>query len=194
MLRLAQYGLTLPNSHTTARSWAIKVGCKFDRAKRSYYTDGHGRSDIVEHRGRYFREKHRLALRQPNWILVEWESLHTEEKAKFESFLEEDTNECPAEAFTFEQDGVKWLEFHVDFLGGDSNDKNDELRKALGPEGGSFSLRFQTAGSAPCEYSHAPAVCGCRKQLYHMGHDESIYKACAREGREWVIRGVRGLR
>ena len=30
--------------------------------------------------------------------------------------------------------------------------------------------------------------------MYHTGQDESICKAFAREGNEWVIRGVRGLR
>ena len=30
--------------------------------------------------------------------------------------------------------------------------------------------------------------------MYHVGQDESAYKAYAREGTEWVILGVRGLR
>ena len=120
--------------------------------------------------------------------------MHTEEKAKFEPLLEEDTDECPAEALSFEQDGMKWLEFHANFLGGDSNDKHDELRMAMGTKGGSYSVRFKNTASAHCEYSHATAVYKCRNLLYHMGEDESIYKAYAREGNEWVIRRVHGLR
>ena len=36
--------------------------------------------------------------------------------------------------------------------------------------------------------------CKCHTPVYHTGQDESIYKSFAREGSEWVIRGVRGLR
>lgn len=38
-----------------------------------------------------------------------------------------------------------------------------------------------------------PKCVGCHSQLYLTGQDESIYKAYAREGQEWVIRGVRSL-
>lgn len=31
-------------------------------------------------------------------------------------------------------------------------------------------------------------------KIYHVGRDESVYKAYAREANEWVVRGVRGLR
>ena len=51
--RLAEYSLALPISKTTTYSWMIKRGCNFDRAKQSYYTDGHERADVVEHRGEY---------------------------------------------------------------------------------------------------------------------------------------------
>lgn len=57
MTQLAKYGLTLPISQTTPHSWMIKLGCKFDHAKQSYYTDSHERADVVEYRGRHTREK-----------------------------------------------------------------------------------------------------------------------------------------
>lgn len=62
MLRLAEYGLTLPICKTTTHAWMIKLGCNFDRAKQSYYSDGHERADVVEHRGEYTRRRRRLAL------------------------------------------------------------------------------------------------------------------------------------
>lgn len=193
MLRLAKYGLTLPISQTTAYSWMIKLNYKVGRAQQSYYTDGHERAVVVEHRGGYTRRKRRLA-QQLHWIRIEWDQLSQNEKTAFEPGLEENTDECPAKTFMFEQGGKKWLEFHVDFLGGASNEKHDALREQLGPEGGSCSVRFEDAASAPCEYSHAPEVSRCSEQLYHIGQDEGVYRAYAREGKEWVIRGVCGLR
>ena len=53
MQRLAYYGLTPPISKTTVHAWMIKHDCKFDRAQQSYYTDGHERADVVEHREEY---------------------------------------------------------------------------------------------------------------------------------------------
>ena len=53
MQRLADNGLTLPISKTTVNAWMIKLDCKFDRAQQSYYTDGHERADVVEHRKEY---------------------------------------------------------------------------------------------------------------------------------------------
>ena len=53
---------------------------------------------------------------------------------------------------------------------------------------------IKKASEAPCEHFHAPDVCRCGEALHHIRQDESVYKAYAREGTEWVIRGVRGLR
>ena len=50
------------------------------------------------------------------------------------------------------------------------------------------------AAGAPWAYSHEPEVCKYHRPVYHIGQDESVYKAFARERNEWVIRGVRGLR
>ena len=157
----------------------VKLGCKFECAKQSYCTDGHERDDVIEHRCHNTREKQRLALRQPHWIRVKRNSLSKEDKGPFVPLMREgDDKECPAEAFKFEQDGVEWLEFHVDFLGGGSNDKHDVLIRAeLGPEGGSYSVRFNGARLSPCAYSHAPEVCRCHMAVYYIGQDESVYKA-----------------
>ena len=65
--RLDKYGLSLPVSSTTVHSWMVKLGCTYDRAGQSYYTDGHERKDVVEYRKEYVRAKRRHALRQPCW-------------------------------------------------------------------------------------------------------------------------------
>ena len=75
---LEKYGLSLPISMSTTHSWLIELGCKNDRAHQSFYTDAHERKD-VENRRCYVREKRRLALRQPCWKKVEWDSLTSQE-------------------------------------------------------------------------------------------------------------------
>lgn len=37
-------------------------------------------------------------------------------------------------------------------------------------------------------------MCKCNRRVRHTGQDESVYKAYAREGKEWVVQGVRGMR
>ncbi|CAN0586689.1 unnamed protein product, partial [Laminaria digitata] len=181
---LEKYGLSLPISTSTTHSWMIKLGCTYDRAKQWFYTDAHEREDVVENRGCYIRQKRR----------VEWDSLTPDEQAAFETLMEKGEEALYAEVFKSESGGTEYVEFHVDLLGGKSNEKYDALREELGKEGGWCSVRFDLAAGAPCEYSHDPDVCRCHKPVYHTGQDESIYKAFAREGNEWVIRGVRGLR
>ena len=124
-----------------------------------------------------------MALRQPHWIRVKRNSLSKEDKGPFVPLMREgDDKECPAEAFKFEQDGVEWLEFHVNFLGGDLNNKHNAFCAELGPEGGSYSVCFNGARQGPCAYSRAPEVCRCYMAMYRIGQDESVYKAYAHEG------------
>ena len=130
-LMLEKYGLSLPISTSTTHSWLIKLGCKYDRAHQSFYTDAHERKDVVENRGWYVREKRRLALRQSCWKRVEWDSLTPEEQAAFERLMEEGDEALFAEVHKFESGGTEYVEFHVDFMGGKSNEKYDALRDCL---------------------------------------------------------------
>ena len=194
MLKRAGYGLSLPISMTTTNVWMRKLGCKHDKVKKTYYTDGHERPDVQAARKVYLRQQRKLALRKPCWKRVEWSSLKKEEKEAFDKQRETGPDAFSAETFRFESWGTKYIEFHVDFLGAGSDERHDALRKELGEDGGARSVRFDQAADAPCEHFHALEVCRCRLPLYHIGQDESVYKAYAREGTEWVIRGVRGLR
>ena len=88
----------------------------------------------------------------------------------------------PRGGFIFEQGGKMWLEFHVDILGGTSNEKHDALRERLGPEGGAYSMRYEDAASAPCEYWHAPDVCRCSKQSYQTREFSERTRARGKSG------------
>ena len=194
ILKLSQYGLNLPISKTTTNVWMRKLGCKHDKVKQSYYTDGHERPDVQEARKLYLRKQRQLALRKPCWVAVELSSLSADEQAAFQEQKETGPEKFSAETFYFEADGKEYLEFHVDFLGNGSDQRYDDLRAGFGDEGGQYSIRFDIAAKSPCKHFHAPDVCRCHLPLYHIGQDESVYKAYAREGTEWVINGVRGLR
>ncbi|CAN0096509.1 unnamed protein product, partial [Ectocarpus sp. 13 AM-2016] len=118
--RLLSYQVNLPVSMATTHSWMIALGCKYERATKSFYTDGHEKKDVVVYRGKYIDVKRKLALRQPLWVRVQRDTLTPEELQRL--------------------DGIK-----------------------------------------------GPAKDFCAE-------DESVYKAYAREGKEWVVQGVRGLR
>ncbi|CAN0453430.1 unnamed protein product, partial [Pylaiella littoralis] len=118
--RLLSYQVNLPVSMATTHSWMIALGCKYERATKSFYTDGHEKKDVVVYRGKFIDVKRKLALRQPLWVRVQRDTLTPEELQGL--------------------DGIK-----------------------------------------------GPAEDFCAE-------DESVYKAYAREGKEWVVQEVRGLR
>ena len=60
LLKLAEYGLSLPISTTTINVWMHKLGCKHDKVRQSYYTDGHERPDVQEVRKEYLRTQRKL--------------------------------------------------------------------------------------------------------------------------------------
>ena len=120
---LEKYGLTLPISTSTTHSWLIKLGCKYDRAHQSFYTDARERKNVVENRECFGREKRRLALRQSCWKKVEWDSLTLVEQAAFERLMEESDVAFFAEVYKVESGGTEYVEFHVDFMGGKSSEK-----------------------------------------------------------------------
>ena len=53
---------------STARSWAIAIGCKFNKHKKGYYVDGHDRADVLEHRKEWLAKELELELRQYLWV------------------------------------------------------------------------------------------------------------------------------
>ena len=71
LLKLAQYGLSLPISTTTINVWMRKLGCKHDKVRQSYYTDGNERPDVQAARKEYLRKQRKLALSKPCWVRVD---------------------------------------------------------------------------------------------------------------------------
>ena len=144
--------------------------------------------------GDYVRRQRRIALRKPCWHQVEWSSLSGTEQKASNVLRETGEDACSAKTHHFEAGGKKHIEFHVAFLGEVSDERYDVLWEEFSKESGIYSVRFDQATKALCEHFHAPEVCKCHHSVYHAGQDEIVYKACVREGTEWVIRGVRGLR
>ncbi|CAM9660150.1 unnamed protein product [Ectocarpus sp. 12 AP-2014] len=178
----------------TTHSWMIALGCKYERATKSFYTDGHEKKDVVVYRGKYIDVKRKLALRQPLWVRVQRDTLTPEELQRLDGIKGPAEDFC-AEVYDCVVEGREWIEFHVDLLRDNGSvDRFDALRAELGPEGGHFSVRFEEAAALPCEHFHTPAKCKCNRKVRHIGQDESVYKTYAREGKEWVVQGVRGLR
>eukprot|EP00733_Pompholyxophrys_punicea_P000302 Pompholyxophrys_punicea_v1_NODE_71_length_3757_cov_5.265460.p2 type:complete len:174 gc:universal NODE_71_length_3757_cov_5.265460:1454-1975(+) len=80
------------------------------------------------------------------------------------------------------------VEFHVDKL---SDGLFHTVRENL-KFGGNVSVRMATSTS--CDYNHPVAICKCNKPAYHMGQDESIYKAYLSTSKEWSVDGLKTLR
>ncbi|CAM9804140.1 unnamed protein product [Sphacelaria rigidula] len=195
MRKLERYNLTLLISASTIHSWVTKLGCTYERHSQSYYTDGHERHDVVESRNEYIEQKREIASRQPLRVHVEMSSLSEQELAKFDVLKGTGDETDDAEVYECETNGEACIEFHVDLLNdGGVIETFDALRKALGPDRGRYSVRRPKAASASCKAHHPKEVCKCDRKVYCIGQDESIYKVYAREGNEWVIQGVRGLR
>ncbi|CAN0430198.1 unnamed protein product, partial [Pylaiella littoralis] len=194
--RLLSYQVTLPISMKTTHSWMVRLGCVYKRATKSYYTDTHEDPKVKKDRTRYIDEKRRIALRQACWVRVRKDSLTPRELERLNDVKGGDgDDDFYSEVNPCVIGGHECIEFHVDFLRDNGSVEDfDALRAVLGPEGGSLSVRYDAAAAAPCEYNHPADKCKCNRKVRHIGQDESIYKAYAREGREWVIQGVSGMR
>ena len=104
---------------------------------------------------------------------MEWSSLSETEQKALNDLRETVEDACSAETYHFEAGGKKHIEFHVDFLGGGSE------------EGRLYSVRFDQAAKAPCEHFYAPKMRKCHLSVYHAGQDEVCTKrmhARARNG------------
>jgi hypothetical protein len=183
---LETYKLKLPIVDSTAHTWMLRAGAVYKSVEKTYYTDRHNAPDVVESRNTYISNLNHLSLRMPLWFTVDVSKV---------------SEEVAAKGYTFTQSGpegdIEMVELHVDVLGRGKTDDSDlfvTARAAMGPDGGYRSVWFEEEAGAPCRVQHDPAVCKCALTAYHMGQDESIYKAYLSEGREWVTLGVRALR
>ncbi|CAN0554353.1 unnamed protein product, partial [Ectocarpus sp. 12 AP-2014] len=191
------YGISTPVSRGLVHSWMKMADCQFDRATQTYYTDGHNKPEVIASRLVYLAELRRLSLRQPVWMQMPLEDLSKGDKEAIEH------EGLPCEVYEYSRDGKNFIEFHVDRLGraGESEGKGTstdegafDVVRLKSKYGGNFSVRFKAEADSPCRANHEEGVCKCHLGAWHMGQDECIFKAYLREGKEWVIAGVRGLR
>ncbi|CAM9518710.1 unnamed protein product [Ectocarpus sp. 4 AP-2014] len=83
--RLHAYQVNLPVSMSTTHSWMIRLGCRYERATKSFYTDTHEKKEVVEYRGEYIEKRRKMALRQPLWVRVQRAALKQEEVDRLDS-------------------------------------------------------------------------------------------------------------
>lgn len=191
------YGIVRPVSRGLVHSWMRRADCKFDRATQSYYTDGHNKPEVIASRLVYLAKLRRLSLRQPVWMQMPLADLTEEALRSIEHAG------LPCEVHKYEHEGLDFIEFHVDRLGrkgeaegkGASTDEGAfDVVRLKSKYGGNFSVRFKAEVESGCHVNHDPNACKCHLRAWHMGQDECIFKAFLREGMEWVIAGVRGIR
>lgn len=175
--RLLSYQVTLPISMKTTHSWMVRLGCVYKRAIKSYHTDTHEDPKVRKY-GAHYIEKRRISLRQACWVRVRKYSLTLKELERFNGVKGSEDGDFYAEIFPCVIGGHECIEFHVDFLRDNGSVEDfDARRAALGPEGGSLSVRYDAAAAAPCEYNHPADKCKYNRRVRHIGQDESIYKA-----------------
>ena len=80
-----------------------------------------------------------------------------DEKSSFDALVESEDKHL-SEVIRFKDEGSseECAEVHVDFLGGKSNEKHDDLRKQMSAEGGTISVRFHEAAAAACQFDTTP--------------------------------------
>ena len=67
---------------------------------------------------------------------MEWSSLSETENKAFKDLRETGWDACSAETYHFQADGEKHIKFHVDVIGGGSDERYDALRDGLGKRAG----------------------------------------------------------
>ena len=88
------------------------------------------------------------------------------------------------------------VKIHVDFLDENYHEKYrmEMLRMHKRPGDYFFDLNDVMWSTFHCRHRHDPAVCRCRKPIYHVGQDEAIFKQNALPAFYWTIKGRSHLR
>jgi len=191
---LDDYHVHLPISATTALNWMHRFGMCYQRTKQTYYTDNHDRPDVVTYRNGYVSEHAEMLLRMPVWRTLkkgELEEVNAERRSSHAKAAGATMSEGDAvpEIKGFDYKGPNGEEL-VEVLVDDVMDTAD--REVLYPAlGGMRSVRFEEAAQrakAACR-RHTPETCKCGQLIFHLGQDESIYRANDGPSGRWYIRG-----
>ena len=145
-------------SYSTVWRWMIHLGYKYDINKKSYYTDGHNRVDVVEYCDKIFNQQYcKYELRSYRWIQIE------DTKAKK---IEEENRQFPKNCYyTYTKDQTLMREYHID--------THPLLPTLLSQpddaKGGCLSVRFPAA----------------KKTIMLIGQDESTFHKLVFSCRGW---------
>lgn len=77
-----------------------------------------------------------------------------------------------------------YLEFHVDFMGGISSAKLDDLRYNLGREVGWY-VCFDEAGAIPCEHFHNPIMANTAARCTLLCRTREPLGRTTRKAKHW---------
>ena len=158
--------------------------------------------DVIQDRITYLRRCRHLALRTPVWVTMTKEKYAEMKKAHVDALPNTPWRDVePA----FVDDATGKVEVHVDQFADTCVRDTCNVCPDTGLRGGCTSVRWdgtvdksklimneQGIANTVCEYGHLEAVCRCHMPIYHIGQDESIYKAYALPKGVWIINGVRG--
>jgi len=130
-------------SFTTTWRWMRFLGFAYDRCKKSFYVDGHERSDVVNDR-KSFCQMH-LKEHEPRclrWVHINKSTMSEENADKLKD----------RPAFEYQKHGVPMLEFHVDDVE-DIDDLTTNSQLSMSVRAPPQSKKLMTIGQDECVFS-----------------------------------------
>ena len=193
---------TFKIARSTACMWMHRAGAERGWYRNSYYTDMHERDDVVEDRIRYLRRCKHLSWRTAVWLQLRPNELnglrraHEEQGGVWRDVVKPHYYRVAAKHDAVSPEDAEFVEIHVDQI--QDTRFRDRATTSVRWDSAVEKQKFiiNTAGEvcSTCEFGHAEHVCKCHKEVYHIGQDESIYKAYALPKGIWIIDGKHGMR
>jgi len=183
--RLEKFGISFPIDRDVVYGWMQKAGatCERDGDKKTYYTDGHNREDVVDYR----------------------EKIYTPTMKKLEERMHLYLNLTSEEILTIEEGSGKKLpvaprkiaedlyEVHVD-----DSEAYIAMRAKLKFGGelriGATSETKPLRADWSCDHRHSYETCRCWQPALSTGQDESIYHNNEQSKVVWAVDGCRPIR
>jgi hypothetical protein len=189
-----------PFSRRTVHRWMVKLGCKYEKATVSYYTDSHEaeetKRDMKERYSCFFLlcfqfrslsliyfsigpAQLRFAVRLPVWFEVPL-SKSTEAALKNRADILRAADISPIISTT-EEISDPIVRIHCDYL---DEAKHEEYRKHMMTTHGRPGEYFYDIGNPGwsrfrCHHRHDENACKCKLPLYHIGQHEAVFKQFA---------------
>lgn len=144
---------------STVTKWLQRLGYSYHAASKSYYVDGHERSDVVAARISFCDWYSSLELRCYRWVQLTKEQL--------DKLIERKELLAEEAAHVYDCSGAQMFEFHVDCSDLLSQFVSNETKD----RGGNLSVRFPTG----------------KKPVLISGQDECVVHQYARGRRQWHL-------